>query len=53
MGFAVAMVVIQTAAILIVLGWVGYRLILVIKDSDVWFKIYAKLTENTDPEYLR
>lgn len=38
---------------LIVLVWVTYRLGLNIKDSDVWVKIYAKLTANTDPEYLK
>jgi hypothetical protein len=38
---------------LVVLAWVGYRLWLNIKDSDIWAKIYAKLTENTDPEYLK
>lgn len=52
-GFAIALMTVQATAMLIVLVWVAYRLGLNIKDTDVWMKIYAKLTQNTDPEYLK
>jgi hypothetical protein len=44
MGFATGMIVLEFASMLIVTAWVGYRLLLLIKDSDVWARIYAKLT---------
>ena len=53
MGFAYALVVVQSLMILIVLVWVVYRLALVIRETDTWKAIYAKLTENKDPEYLK
>jgi phosphoglycerol transferase MdoB-like AlkP superfamily enzyme len=52
-GFADGMLVVEGAAMLTVLGWIIYRLGLVISETDVWKKIHAKLTANTHPEYLK
>ena len=52
-GYAIAMVTVAVIIILIALVWSFYRLMLVIKETETWKKIYAKCTENTDPEYLK
>ena len=53
LGFSIAMITIEGLVILLVLAWATYRLILVIRETNVWKHIYKKLTENTDPEYLK
>ena len=52
-GFAISMIVIICLMLLAVLAWVIYRGIQVIGATESWAYIYKKLTENTDPEYLK
>lgn len=53
LGFSVALVVVEALLIVIVLVWAIYRLWLVIRETETWKAIYAKVTENKDPEYLK
>lgn len=53
LGFSVALVVVEVLLIVIVLVWAIYRLWLVIRETETWKAIYAKVTENKDPEYLK
>lgn len=52
-GFAVAMIAIKALMILIILGWIIYRGMLMIKDTQTWQNVYQKVTENKDPEYIK
>ena len=52
-GYSIAMVTIECIIILIAMVWCCYRLILVIRETETWKKIYSKCTENTDPDYLK
>ncbi len=53
LGFSVALVVVEALLIVVVLVWAIYRLWLVIRETETWKAIYAKVTENKDPEYLK
>ena len=52
-GFSFALITIQALILLIVFMWAFYRLICDFKQSETWKYIYMKLTENTNPEYLK
>lgn len=52
-GFSIAMVVIQTLVLLAIIGWIIYRGIMVIRDTETWQNAYVKMTENKSPEFLR
>ena len=52
-GYSIAMVTVECIMIMIAMVWCCYRLVLVIRETETWKKIYAKCTENTDPEYLK
>lgn len=52
-GFSITMITVQGLVVGIVLLWIIYRGIVMIKESETWQNIYLRITENTDPEYLR
>ena len=52
-GYSIAMVIVECFIILIAMIWCCYRLVLVVRETETWKKIYAKCTENTDPDYLK
>ena len=47
------MIAASAFGIVIILFWVIVRGIFMIKESETWDKIYKRMTENRDPEYLR
>ena len=52
-GFSIGMLIVEASIVLILIVWSIYRLVLVIKDTETWQKIHAKVTEDKSPEFLR
>ena len=47
------MIAVSAFVIIIIIIWVFVRGLFMIKESDTWDKIYKRMTENRDPDYLR
>lgn len=47
------MIAVSAFVIFIIIIWVFVRGLFMIKESDTWDKIYKRMTENRDPDYLR
>lgn len=48
-GFSIGMIIVQITILLGMMAWIIYRLIIVIRDADMWKVVYERITRNTDP----
>ena len=52
-GFSITMIIIIGIMLVAICIWVVYRGVMIIRTTYSWAYVYKKLTENTDPEYLK